>query len=106
MCRRAYARRRDRQELQATDASARRRVKGYFAGQSPLACGPAALCYVPFQEHVVIGVGVERRVEVNQINAGIRDVLAKNAQVVAKIELIFSIYLRGAYHNLRSRRIR
>jgi hypothetical protein len=51
------------------------------------------------EEDVVGGVGVEGWVEVNQINARVRDVVAKNFQVIAKIELVLSIHFRRAYHN-------
>jgi hypothetical protein len=54
------------------------------------------------EEHVVGGVGVEGRVEVNQVNAGVRDVVAKNVQVIAKLELVFAVHLRRAYHILRA----
>ena len=38
------------------------------------------------EENVVAGVGVERRVEVDQVHAGVRDVLAQDFEVVAEIE--------------------
>ena len=52
------------------------------------------------EEHVVAGVGVEGRIKVNQVNAGVRDVVAKDVQIIAKIELICSFHLGRAYHNL------
>ncbi len=52
------------------------------------------------KEDVVVGVGLERRVKVNQVDAGIRDVFAKNIQVIGKIDFIRFVHLRRAYHNL------
>jgi len=46
------------------------------------------------EEHVIAGVGVEGWVKVNQVNAGVRDVVAKNLKVIVKIELIVSIHFR------------
>ena len=63
--------------------------------------GLRALRYILLEKHVVAGAGVEGRVKVNQVNAGVSDVLTKNIQIVAKIELILFIHLRRACHNLR-----
>ena len=46
------------------------------------------------KEHVVCRIGIERRVEVNQINAGVSNIFAEILQIVAKIELILAIHDR------------
>jgi hypothetical protein len=42
------------------------------------------------KEHVVIGFGIERRIEIDEIDRIIADVLAENVQIVAEIESVFS----------------
>src|SRR5665647_1344915 len=44
------------------------------------------------EQHVVGGVGVERRVQVDQVNTGDRDMPAENLQVVAEIELVLPAF--------------
>src|SRR3546814_5625023 len=39
-----------------------------------------------FEQHVVIGVRIERRVEIDQINAAIRDMFAQDVEIVPEIE--------------------
>ena len=43
------------------------------------------------EQNVVRGVGVERRVEVDEIDALIRDVLPQDVQVIAKVELVLPV---------------
>jgi len=52
------------------------------------------------EKDVVVGVGIEGWVKVNQVDTGVRDVVAKNFKVIAKIKPILSIHLRKAYHKL------
>jgi hypothetical protein len=40
---------------------------------------------------IVGGAGVEGRVEVNQIHAGVRDILAEDFQIVAEVKLVFGV---------------
>jgi hypothetical protein len=41
-----------------------------------------------FKQHVIAGVGIERRVQIDQVNALIADAVAQNLQVVAVIQMI------------------
>jgi hypothetical protein len=41
-----------------------------------------------FEEQIVIALGIERRVEINEVNGFIRNVLAEDLEIVAVIELI------------------
>jgi hypothetical protein len=45
------------------------------------------------EEHVVGGAGVERWVEVDEVHAGVLDVIAEDSQIVAKIELVSSVHV-------------
>ena len=40
------------------------------------------------EEDVVGGAGIERWVEVDQVNTGIRHILPQNSQIVAEVELV------------------
>ena len=40
------------------------------------------------KQHVVGGIGIEGRVEINQVNAGVGNVLAEDGQVVAEVEAV------------------
>ena len=42
------------------------------------------------EEDVVVGVGFEGRVEVDEVNAGVGDVVAEDVEVVTEVELGFS----------------
>jgi hypothetical protein len=41
------------------------------------------------EEHMVVGVRVERRVEVNEVHGLVSDLFSENPQIVAEEELIF-----------------
>jgi len=49
-----------------------------------------------FEQHVVGGAGVEGRVEIDQVNAGVFDVIAENFKVVAEVKLILGFHYRTA----------
>jgi hypothetical protein len=57
----------------------RTRLGGGHSGGGPIALG---------EQDVVIGVGVERGVEVDQVDRLAGDVLAQDAQVVAVVERV------------------
>ena len=57
------------------------------------------------EKDVIVGVGVKGRIKVNQVNAGVRDVITKNTQIIAKVEFVCTVHFRRAYHNLRRWRI-
>ncbi len=44
------------------------------------------------EEHVVRGAGIKRRVEVDQVNARVLDVVSKDFQVVAEIKLVLGVH--------------
>lgn len=44
--------------------------------------------------------------KVNQVNAGVRGMLTKNLNVIAKMEFILSVRFTRAYHNLHGKRTR
>jgi hypothetical protein len=46
------------------------------------------------EKHVVGGAGVERRVEVDEVDAFCRYLLAEDSEVVAKIELVIPVHFR------------
>lgn len=48
----------------------------------------------------VISLGIKRRVEINQVNAVIRDGLAKDLRVIAEIEMVH--YLSSPFANFRA----
>jgi RNase P/RNase MRP subunit p29 len=50
------------------------------------------------EEHVVSGVGVEGRVEVDEVNAGVRQLAAQDVKIVSKVESVFPIHYQRAYH--------
>jgi len=41
-----------------------------------------------FEEHGIIALGIKRRVEINEVDRFIRNVLAENIEVVAEIEFV------------------
>ena len=41
-----------------------------------------------FEEEIVVALGIERRVEVDEVNGFSREVVAQDVEVVAEIELI------------------
>ena len=43
------------------------------------------------EEDVVVGVGIEGRVEVDEVNAGGGDVVAEDVEVIAEVELVFPV---------------
>ena len=51
-----------------------------------------ALRYIFLEEHVVSGVGVEGRVEVDEVNARVRHLPAQDVEVVAKVEFVFPVH--------------
>ena len=53
------------------------------------------LLTIPFREKdIVVGVGVKGRIQINQVNAGVRHLLPQDAQVVAEVEFIAPIRQR------------
>ncbi len=52
-----------------------------------------------FEKNVVVGVGVEGRIEADKVYARVRDVVPQDLQIVAEVELIFPVHERGGYHN-------
>jgi hypothetical protein len=54
--------------------------------------GVRALRYIFFEEHVVGGVGVEGRVELDQVNAGVRHLAAEDVKIVAKVESVLPVH--------------
>ena len=44
------------------------------------------------EEHVVRGAGIKRRVEVDQINTRVRDILPQNSQIVAEVEFVRGVH--------------
>ena len=50
------------------------------------------------EEDVVSGVGVEGRVEVDQVNAGVRHLATQDVKIVAKVESVFPVHFQPAYH--------
>ena len=53
--------------------------------------GSGLLAAFFLEEDVVVGVGVEGRVEVDEVNGGVGDVVAEDVEVVAEIELILPV---------------
>ena len=43
------------------------------------------------EEDVVIGVGVEGRVEIDEVNAGVGDVVAQDVQIVTEVEFVLPV---------------
>lgn len=57
----------------------------------------------PFEQHIVTGVGIERRVQIDQVNRRLAYLPAKNRQVVAAIQMfahgqVVSPGARGPQH--------
>ena len=52
--------------------------------------GGRLLAALFLEEDVVVGVGVEGRVEVDEVNAGVGDVIAQDFEVIAEVELILN----------------
>jgi len=50
------------------------------------------------EEHVVGGVGVEGRVQVDQVNARPRHLAAQDVKIIAKVESVFPVHYERAYH--------
>ena len=53
--------------------------------------GGGLLACLFLEEDVVVGVGVEGRVEIDEVNAGVGDVVAQDVEVVAEVELVFPV---------------
>ena len=53
--------------------------------------GGGLLAALFLEEDVVVGVGVEGRVEVDEVNAGVGDVITQDFEVIAEVELILPI---------------
>ena len=60
-------------------------MPGVFEGGD---LGGGLLAAFFLEEDVVVGVGVEGRVEVDEVNAGVGDVVAEDVEVVAEVELV------------------
>ena len=48
------------------------------------------------KQHVVVGVGVERRVQVNQVHAFVGNLLPEDRQIVAKVKLVWNWRSHGS----------
>ena len=55
---------------------------------SPKNARIAVRAFGGLEQDVVIGVRIERRVEIDQINALVRDMLAQDVEIVPEIELV------------------
>jgi hypothetical protein len=47
-----------------------------------------------FEEQVVVALGIERRVEIDEVNGCVRNVLAEDLEIVAVIELVHAFTIR------------
>ena len=45
-------------------------------------------CHGRFEEQIVVALGIERRVEINEVNGFVRKMLAEDLEIVAVIELV------------------
>ena len=53
--------------------------------------GGGLLACLLLEEDVVVGVGVEGRVKIDEVNAGVGDVVAQDVEVVAEVELVLPV---------------
>ena len=53
--------------------------------------GGGLLACLFLEEDVVVGVGVEGRVKIDEVNAGVGDVVAQDVEVVAEVELVLPV---------------
>ena len=58
------------------------------------------------EQHIVAGVRIERRVEVDQVDAAVRDVAAQDVQIVAVIKVVGGAVGAGARHRRNQARRR
>lgn len=58
------------------------------------------------EDHVIVAIAVERRIEINQINTLVGDILAQNLQVVAVIERVLHLMYYKSDEDLLARKRR
>src|SRR4051794_18200246 len=59
-----------------------------------------ALARRSLEQHVVIGLAVERRVEIDQVDALVRDLAAQYVEVVAVIKCVRHPWLPGLFRSI------
>jgi hypothetical protein len=50
------------------------------------------------EKHVVSSIGVEGRIEVDEVNAGVPHLAAQDVKIIAKVESVLLIHCERAYH--------
>ena len=61
----------------------------------------AALALGRFEEEIVVALGIERRIQVDEINGFVRNVLAQNLEIVAVIKLVHPPRIKQVRHQER-----